>query len=110
MAQTQSGLSFSVPEERDELVRRAPAGDGRLPGALVAWLIMRTASLPAWQFRSRDLIAGVDDGFARRAPALAWIHRADLDADGRGHLLGVSVASDPVLGVLVGKELEESSA
>jgi CRISPR-associated helicase Cas3/CRISPR-associated endonuclease Cas3-HD len=98
------------PEERDELVRRAPAGDGRLPGALVGWLIMRTASLPAWQFHSRGLIAGVDDGLARRAPALAWIHRADLDADGRGELLGVSVASDPVLGVLVGKELEESDA
>lgn len=96
------------PEERDELAHRAPVGDGRLPGALVGWLIMRTASLPAWQFRERDLVAGVDDGLARRAPALAWVHRADLGADGRGELLGVPVASDPVLGVLVGKELQEA--
>ncbi len=93
------------PWERDELARRTPAGDGRLPGVLVAWLTMRTASLPAWQFRGRDLVAGIDDGLARRAPALAWVHRVDLDADGRGELLGVPVASDPALGVLVGKEL-----
>jgi CRISPR-associated endonuclease/helicase Cas3 len=95
------------PEEREELARRAGPGAGRLPGALIAWLIMRTASLPAWQFRSRELVVGVDDGLARRAPALAWIHRAELGADGRGELLGVPVASDPVLGVLVGKEVQD---
>ena len=98
------------PAEREEFAQRAPAGDGRLPGALVAWLIMRTASLPAWQFLGRDLVAGLDDRLARRAPALAWIHRAELGADGRGELLGMPVASDPVLGVLVGKELQEACA
>lgn len=98
------------PAERSELERRGLDGSDRLPAPVVTWLQMRTASLPPWPFRSADLVRERDERLARQAPALAWLHRVELDAERRGTLAGVPIASDPILGVLVGAETEESTA
>jgi CRISPR-associated endonuclease/helicase Cas3 len=91
--------------DREELGRLLPSDPVRpYPPELVAWLTMRTASLPRGPWRGQQ-IRPEDDGLARLAPALAWVHRVNLDGDARGELLGVPVRNDRRLGVLVGAEV-----
>ncbi len=95
-----------TPGEQAELARHA--SKQRLPTDRVAWLLMRTASLP--RSAVPNVVAGRDERLAKRAPALAWCHSVEMRDDRHGTLGETPIVNDPALGVLAGRETLQASA